>query len=185
VEQFFGSIRGPAGLSILDFASVSQANVNVITGLGHRICSDDFLLALDTTFGDGDFFANQADPDRAARFLRQTLDFAGNTFDGVLVWDALQYLDPALLKVVVDRLYRILKPGAYLLAFFHGEEKAETIPVYAYRVADEKTLQLSVRDRRRPAQLFNNRSLEKLFQQFQSVKFFLARDQLREVIVKR
>jgi hypothetical protein len=41
------------------------------------------------------------------------------------------------------------------------------------------------RSQRRPAQIFNNRSLEKLFQDFQSVKFFLTRDRLREVIVKR
>jgi lysyl-tRNA synthetase class 2 len=34
-------------------------------------------------------------------------------------------------------------------------------------------------------QIFNNRSLEKLFQDFQSVKFFLTRDRLREVIVRR
>jgi hypothetical protein len=38
---------------------------------------------------------------------------------------------------------------------------------------------------RRPAQLFNNRTLEKLFQKFDSVKFFLTRENLREVIVKR
>jgi hypothetical protein len=37
---------------------------------------------------------------------------------------------------------------------------------------------------RRPAQLFNNRSLEKLFGRFESVKFFLTRERLREVIIK-
>jgi hypothetical protein len=38
---------------------------------------------------------------------------------------------------------------------------------------------------RRPVQRFNNRGVEKLFQRFQSVKFFLARDNLREVVVRR
>jgi hypothetical protein len=33
-------------------------------------------------------------------------------------------------------------------------------------------------------QLFNNRRLEKLFAQFSSVKFFLTRERLREVIIK-
>jgi hypothetical protein len=33
--------------------------------------------------------------------------------------------------------------------------------------------------------VFNNRSLEKLFGKFESVKFFLTRDNLREVIVRR
>jgi hypothetical protein len=32
--------------------------------------------------------------------------------------------------------------------------------------------------------LYNNRSLEKLFARFESVKFFLTRERLREVIVK-
>jgi hypothetical protein len=37
----------------------------------------------------------------------------------------------------------------------------------------------------RPAvQLFNNRGLERLFADFQSVKFFLTRERLREVLVR-
>jgi hypothetical protein len=44
---------------------------------------------------------------------------------------------------------------------------------------------LTPRGQRKPAQYFNNRSLEKLFQKFHSVKFFLTRDHLREVIVRR
>ena len=41
------------------------------------------------------------------------------------------------------------------------------------------------RGQRKPAQYFNNRDLERLFQEFASVKFFLTRDSLREVIVRR
>jgi len=44
---------------------------------------------------------------------------------------------------------------------------------------------LTPRGPRARAQYFNNRSLEKLFQKFHSVKFFLTRDSLREVIVRR
>ena len=59
------------------------------------------------------------------------------------------------------------------------------VPVYSYRIVDSKIISLSPRGERKPAQFFNNRSLEKLFQEFESVKFFLTRDHLREVIVKR
>jgi hypothetical protein len=45
-------------------------------------------------------------------------------------------------------------------------------------------LQVDQHGSRRPAQLFNNRSLEKLFGRFESVKFFLTRERLREVIIK-
>jgi hypothetical protein len=68
---------------------------------------------------------------------------------------------------------------------FHAEERVETIATYSYRIANRKTITLSPRGRRRPAQFFNNRSLEKLFSDFESVKFFLTRDHLREVIVRR
>ena len=69
--------------------------------------------------------------------------------------------------------------------FFHAEEKADTIPLYSYRIVESKVLSLTPRGQRKAAQYFNNRSLEKLFQKFDSVKFFLTRDHLREVIVRR
>jgi hypothetical protein len=185
VEQFFGAIRGRQGLSLLDFSSVSQLSVSVITGLGHKIYFEDLLQELDTNFGDGDFYANQADPVAKARFLRSALNFSDAALDGALVWDALEFLNAPLLQMVVERLHRQMKPGACLLAFFHGEEKATTVPVYSYRLTDQKTLALSLRSQRKPAQIFNNRGLERLFGQFQSVKFFLTRDHLREVIVRR
>ena len=48
-----------------------------------------------------------------------------------------------------------------------------------------KTLLVADRGRHKPEQVFNNRSLEKLFHDFDSLKFFLARDNVREVLVVR
>ena len=58
-------------------------------------------------------------------------------------------------------------------------------PVYSFRIQDKTTLRLVQRGTRPSAQLFNNRGLEKLFARFESVKFFLTRESLREVIVRR
>ena len=55
----------------------------------------------------------------------------------------------------------------------------------AFRIADNKTIVLSERGVRPAGQVFNNRNLEKLFGKFESVKFFLTRESLREVIVRR
>ena len=186
LDQFFSSIQDQQNLSILDFAGASQANVGFITNLGHRIYSNDILRTLDEAFGcDGDFVANQSDPERSAFFLRECLDFSEHCFDGALVWDTLQFLAPPLLQEAVDRLHRVLRPGSALLAFFHADEKVDSVPLYNYRIIESKTLSLTPRGQRKPAQYFNNRSLEKLFQRFNSVKFFLTRDHLREVIVRR
>jgi SAM-dependent methyltransferase len=185
LDQFCSSLEERPGLSILDLAGASQATISFLTNYGHRIYSDDLVHQLDQHFGDGEFYENQTNPLMAGRFLDSVLDFPDGNFDGALVWDTLQFLTSPLLQVVVDRLHRVLRPGASLLAFFHAEERVETIPTYSYRVSDHRTLVLAPRGRRKPAQFFNNRSLEKLFQEFESVKFFLTRDHLREVIVRR
>jgi ubiquinone/menaquinone biosynthesis C-methylase UbiE len=185
LEQFCASLEERPGLSILDFAGASQQTISFLTGYGHRIYSDDFVHQLDQCFAEGDFLENQSNPLMSGKFLEAALSFPDNAFDGALVWDSLQFLSPALLQTVVSKLHRMLNPGSRLLAFFHAEEKLDTIPTYSYRIADQKTILLAPRRRRRPAQFFNNRSLEKLFQEFDSVKFFLTRDHLREVIVRR
>lgn len=184
LDQFFSSLRGQAGLNILDFAGASQANVSFITNLGHRLSSEDYLRSLEITFGDEHFYENQDDPQQAEKFLHDNLNFPEGHFDGALVWDALQFLSPPLLQATVERLHTILRPGSSLLAFFHADEKAEQVPLYNYRISDEKTLLLTPRGTRKRAQFFNNRGLEKLFHE-QTVKFFLTRDSLREIIVRR
>lgn len=178
LDQFFSYIKGETGLSILDLAGVNQSNVSFITGLGHRIYSEDFLRSLR--------LAANGDPyPRPETFFKTNLNHPENSFDGALVWDVLEYLSAPLLAATVQRLARIVKPGSYLLAVFQSQEKVESVPQYSFRIHDSKTLLVADRGRRKPEQVFNNRSLEKLFQDFESLKFFLARDKLREVIVRR
>jgi len=185
LEQFFFSLRDRVGLTLLDFAGASQANISFITNLGHRLASEDYVRSLELNFGEGDFYANQADPERLAKFQSENLNFAEGHFDGALVWDAFQFLGPELLQDTVDQLHALLRPGACMLALFSAEEKNEIVTTYHYRIADAKTLSLLPRGQRKRAQFFNNRALEKLFGKYQNVKFFLTRDSLREVIIKR
>jgi len=119
MDQFFSSLRGQEGLNILDFAGASQANITFITELGHRISSEDFVRSMELAFGSGpDFYENQSDPERAERFLNESLNFPPEHFDGVMIWDALQFLHPSLLQPTVDKLFEILRPNSLMLAFF-------------------------------------------------------------------
>jgi len=185
LEQFFNHIQGETGLRLLDLSGASQANIGFITNQGYRLYSEDLMQSLDAAFGGEDFYENQSSAERAEAFLAQSLAFPDQHFDGALVWDLLEFLAPPLLKIVVDRLQRILRPGSYLLAIFHAEERAATVSTCSYRIGDAKTLLISPRGMRPPAQFFNNRAVENLFKEFETVKFFLTRDHLREVIVKR
>jgi len=182
LEEFFSYIRGQSGLTILDLGGATQKNVSFITDLGHRLYSEDFLRILQESFGpDG---ADQSNPGRIEYFLKQALDYPEAQFDGVLAWDVLEYLAPALLTAVVERLQHIVRPKSYLLAFFHADDKQELVQSYTFRIEGMSALEVSQQGMRRPMQLFNNRSVEKLFGRFDSVKFFLTRERLREVIVK-
>jgi len=79
----------------------------------------------------------------------------------------------------------LARPGAPVVAFFHADEKSPEVQLYSYRIHDPKTLSLVPRGLRLRHQFFNNRGFERLFQHFDSIKFFLTRDSLREVIVRR
>jgi len=183
LQEFFTYIRDQSGLTILDLGGASQQNVNFITNLGHRLYSEDFLQILSETFGLDDT-VDQSNSGRIEFFLRQALDYPEGHFDGVLAWDVFEYLTPPLLNAVMERMRQIVRPKSYMLAFFHSDDKLDAVPFYTFRIHELNTLEVAEQGRRRPAQLFNNRSLEKLFGRFESVKFFLAKDRLREVIIK-
>jgi len=184
LEQFSSSLQGEQGLYVLDLGGLTQANVTFITALGHKLYSEAFLRLVEAAGLPQDTAEGQSGAETEA-FLNHALGFPEAHFDGVLAWDALEFLPRPALRATVDRLFKILKPGGYLLAFFHADEKAATVPVYSYRISCADTLQLAHLEMRHPVQHFNSRTVERLFQRFQSVKFFLARDNLREVIVRR
>jgi hypothetical protein len=95
----------------------------------------------------------------------------------------------------------MMKPGSMLLAFFHTREAGPDAPCYRYHLAGPDMLEMHAlnpkRDQRkepvnaagnRPFTLqrvFNNRHIENLFRDFGSIKFFLSRDNIREVLVVR
>jgi hypothetical protein len=183
LEQFFFNIRDLIGLSILDLAGASQENINFLTSLGHKVYSADIVRSLDDTFGPNP--AEQTNPGRIEAFLQAHFEYPAGTFDGVLLWDSLQFMGPALLTATVDKLHEVMRPGSYLLAYLTANDRVTEVPSHTFRIADNKSVMIAERDMRTSGQVFNNRNIEKLFAKFDSVKFFLTKESLREVIVRR
>ncbi|MBI3665677.1 MAG: class I SAM-dependent methyltransferase [Acidobacteria bacterium] len=183
LRQFFENLRGETRLHILDLGGVSQANVNFVTLRGHKLYTGDLLVGLDRVGVAPREPGKAAGP--TARFIKENLNFPPAHFDGILVWDSLEFLDEEMLWAAVSSLQAILKPGGCLLSFFHTHAKGETVHIYRYQIRDHQTLHLQPRCSRPLPRAFNNRNLERLFGNFHAVKFFLAKDNLREVIVTR
>jgi hypothetical protein len=90
-----------------------------------------------------------------------------------------------------------MKPGAMLVAFFHTREAGPDAPYYRYHITGNDMLEMhalnSKAARKGRAEqsnfalqrVFNNRHIENLFRDFASIKFFLSRDNVREVLVVR
>ena len=189
LNEFSKSIAGQEGLCILDLGCTSAPNIARLTGMGHKVCTEDLLDAAHDPL----LLMTGADGKRTldvARFLRESLAYQGKVFDAVLAWDVPDYLPEPLVKPVVERLCALMKPGGILLAFFHTRDAGPDAPHYRYHIAGNDMLQLQATPRNGPTvfrlqRVFNNRHIENLFREFASLKFFLARDNVREVIVVR
>ncbi len=182
LRQFFEDLPPDSRLRILDLGGATQANINFIALRGHKLYAEDLLRGLD----DFKKLLRQGGARAGAgRFIHDHLNFSREQFDGVLVWDTLEFLDEETLAAAVVQLHAILKQGGTLLTFFHTHAKGEAVHVYRYQIRDYQTLHLQPRFSQPLPRAFNNRNLERLFGNFRSVKFFLAKDNLREVIVTR
>src|SRR6266852_374746 len=199
LAQLIKSLDSEETLCILDLGSTSPANIRYCTERGHKIYSDDLLVSsTDPSLVTKDETGKTVLDSK--RFLEENLVFPAAQFDIVLCWNLPDYLDESLVKPVVGRLWSLLKPGGSLLAFFHTQEAGPDAPCYRYHIVGLDTLEMQLIDHRGEAKkgapraasnnfrlqrVFNNRNIENLFRDFGSIKFFLARDNVREVLVVR
>ncbi|HEX2327241.1 MAG TPA: class I SAM-dependent methyltransferase [Candidatus Angelobacter sp.] len=169
---------------VLDLGSTSPTNINFLIEQGMRVCSEDVLRACK----DLEYLVKQEDGTESfnvEKFFAENLNYQDNQFDAILCWDATDYLPEPLVKPLVDRLYRFLKPHGTLLAFFHDKDAGPETPYCRYHIVQTDTLELEARPSFRLQRIFNNRHVENLFKDFASRKFFLGRDNFREVIIVR
>lgn len=181
--HFFELIRPGRTFEALDLGGLTEANVEFLSEMGGKIHAVDLLDSYDRAKCERPDLL--FDPVSARDFVDEYLNFARNQFDAILVWDSLEFLDSDLLHQTVSRLGEILRPGGGLLTFFHTQSRGQNVQVYRYRIHARRELLLQPRQSRTLPNTFNNRSLERLFSDFESVRFFLTRDNLREVIAVR
>jgi SAM-dependent methyltransferase len=188
-------LNSEESLCVLDLGSTSANNIRLLTGKGHKNYSEDLLRAsLDPALlvknEEGYWVLD------SKKFLEENLVYGNALFDVVLCWNLPDYMAEALVKPTIDRLWSVMKPGGVLLAFFHTRDAGPDSPCYRFHISGTDMLEMQeVRlpssrgtgDRQglRLQRVFNNRHIENLFRDFASIKFFLARDAIREVLVVR
>ncbi|GIU76337.1 MAG: hypothetical protein KatS3mg004_3424 [Bryobacteraceae bacterium] len=170
-EQVSEFLSGFTGGQVVDLGGAFQSTIDYVTGLGHRLYAEDVLGSLGSL-------------PQAAALPQDCLDFPPASVDVMLCWDRLQFLPEDLSFALLERVHRIMAPSGLLLALFHPEQASSAAPLTC-RVADPRHLLIAARGAPRPLRPFSTRMIERFFQKFESLRFYLTRENLQEVIVRR
>ncbi len=183
-NEFIKAISREQDLKILDLGSTSPANITFMTGMGHSFHQGDILRQANDkslVIPNGD----EGTTLDVERFLRESLNFAREDFDAVMFWDVADFLPEPLVKPVIERIHYAMKPSGIMLAFFHTKDTGPAAPFYRYNIVAKDTLELQPVRGFRLQRVYQNRQVENLFRDYASVKFFLGRDNIREMLVVR
>lgn len=179
LKEFVRELPVGRGL-ILDAGPAWQSTIEFFTERGFKIYADDILR--------GCREAREEEGERllVERFLARCLDQPDNSFDGILVWDLIDYLEEELLSTVVRRLYQVARPGGLVLGIFHSKIPSPMPEFRRYRIRNAETLEILPTGMTLPVRrALANRQLLDLFGQFRSSKTFIGRDNLREALFLR
>jgi hypothetical protein len=190
LKEFLWNLDGLGRGTLLDLGPAWQTTLSFFIERGFRVSSEDllrawkgFLTEEEARLRDNANASELLDMTpigRGKRFLAENVQYARSSFDAVLLWDVLDYLEPGLAKQIVAQLTEVLRPGGVVFAMFHSK-KPEGFQ--RYRVADSNTLQVISAAVICPAQkVYQNREIQDLFGRYRTMKSFVGRDQLRETL---
>ena len=173
-------------LRVLDIGPTSSTNVNYLTQAGHGIWMADLVTeALKSTWELPPVEAGAQPGFDTQSFFTQNMDFGGREFDVVLLWTALDYLPDALVQPLIEQLHRAMRPGGRLMAIFHAKLTGPNTEYFRYHLTDSDSVEMQEAQKFPVRRVYTNRNIEKLFSSFSNTRFFLAKDNLYEVIITR
>lgn len=190
LKEFLWNLDGLGRGTLLDLGPAWQTTLTFFIERGFRVTSDDLLRSWKAFLDEEEVRLKNAVTSaenvdltaagRAVRFLQDNLKYPASSFDAVLLWDILDYIEPTAAKQCVACLTELLRPGGIVFAMFHSK-KPEVFQ--RYRIADSSTLQVISSAPLCPAQrVYQNREIQDLFCRFRTTKSFVGRDQLRETL---
>ena len=190
LKEFLWNLDGLGRGTLLDLGPAWQTTLTFFIERGFRVTSDDILRDWSQFLSEeaakakdnltAESYAERTPEARAKKFLEENLQYPAASFDALLLWDVLDYLEPSLAKLMIGQLTDLLRPGGVVFAMFHSKKPAG---FQRYRVADTTTLQVLSAKMIFPAQkVYQNREIQDLFGRFRTMKSFVGRDQLRETL---
>jgi hypothetical protein len=188
LKEFLWQLGGIGKGHLLDLGPARQTTITFFIERGFKVYTEDMLATWKNFLDEDDqrvkklpAGADRSDftpAGRAQRFLDTTLLYPDDTFDAVLIWDTLDYLDSELMAKLAARITSLVREGGVVLAMFHARKP---VVFHRYRVVDAQNLELIPASCPfQPQRVFQNREISNLFSRYRTTKMFVGRDQLRE-----
>jgi cyclopropane fatty-acyl-phospholipid synthase-like methyltransferase len=179
LRKFLASLTTHETPVLLDLGPVVGSNVSFFgEELGCKIFVEDLYADLERHVRDGKL-------EDLPAFFKKRFPQETGTFDGVLCWDLIDYLDKASAQELAAQLTRVLRPDGALLAFF-GTTQAPQSRYTKYIIVDQVTLKHRsyAATRGRQATLLN-RDIIRLFSGLRVSDSFLLQNNLREILFRK
>jgi hypothetical protein len=164
---------------LLDLGPVVGSNVSFFgEQLGCKIFVEDIFADLDRHVREGKL-------DAMPEFLKKRFPQETGSFDGILCWDVIDYLDKASAQELAKELTRLLRPEGALLGFF-GSTHRPDVRYTKYIIVDE----VNLKHRHYPAargrqSVLLNRDIIRLFSGLRVSDSFLLQNNLREILFRK
>jgi SAM-dependent methyltransferase len=183
-------LKEEESLRVLDIGPTSPQNINFLTGMGHSVYMADVVHEALAGPPNGSWITPPIEEGGqpgfdVPGFFEQNLNFGGRQFDVVLLWTTLDYIPQALVDPLIDHLHTAVKPGGKILAIFHTKMTGPETSFCRYHLTDSDTIELQESEPHPVLRVYTNRNIEKLFSRYGGYRFFLAKDNLYEVIITR
>src|ERR1700693_1096153 len=188
LKEFLWQLDGIGHGHLLDLGPARQTTITFFIERGFKVYTEDLLATWQYFLEEesqrvkqlpsGADRSEMTPEGRAKRFLDTTMLYPNDTFDAVLMWDILDYLDGDLMAKLAARITSLVRDGGVVFAMFHTRKP---ILFHRYRVLDAQSLELIPASCPfQPQRVFQNREISNLFGRYRSSKMFVGRDQLRE-----
>ena len=188
LKEFLWQLDGIGHGHLLDLGPARQTTITFFIDRGFKVYTEDMLATWQYFLVEeeqrtkklpaGADQSGLTPEERAKRFLETTMLYPQDTFDAVLLWDILDYLDTDLMTRLAARITSLVRDGGVVFAIFHTRKPTV---FHRYRVLDAQNLELIPASCPfQPQRVFQNREISNLFCRYRSSKMFVGRDQLRE-----
>jgi Methyltransferase domain len=177
--RFLAALAQREAPVLLDLGPVVGVNVSFF---GERLCCKIFVEDL---YANIDAHVKEGRADHLGEFFRTRFPQADASFDGILCWDVLDYMDKGAAQIVAHEMTRLLKPGGALFGFF--STVASTSSEYSrFFIVDESTLRYrSYPAARGRQQVLVNRDINRMFEGLNIAESFLLLTKTREMVFRK